>query len=257
MGKKVNPRHGSMGVWPRKRAKRIYPRVRSRPEVKDAIPIGFAGYKVGMTNVMGIDAYKNSLTKGQEISVPVTVIECPPMKIHSMRCYKPEGYGFGVSNEIFFKGSKHISRRVKFKVSPSDAINKINPDDYHHITITLSTQPSLTGIKKTPEIFELPIGGTNAEAIEFIKSHKDNDIKISDVFKEAELVDLHAVTKGKGFQGPVKRFGVSIRSHKSEKTKRGPGSLAGSWKGQGHMMWRVAFAGQMGFHQRTHYNSQI
>ncbi len=257
MGKRVNPRHGSMQVWPRKRAKRMQPRVRARPELKDAVPIGFAGYKVSMTNLIGIDAYKNSITKGHEINVPVTVIECPPLRIHSLRCYEPKGYGFAVSKEIFFKGSKFVDRRVKFKMSPSDALDKINPEDYAHITITFSTQPNLTGIKKTPEIFELPVGGSNKEVIEFVKAHKDSGVKISDVYKEGELIDLHAVTKGKGFQGPVKRFGVNIRSHKSEKTKRGPGSLAGSWKGQGHMMWRVAFAGQMGCHQRTQYNSQI
>ena len=63
MGKRVNPRHGSMQVWPRKRSKRIQPRIRSKPIIKDAIPVGFAGYKAGMTQVIGIDAYKNSLTK--------------------------------------------------------------------------------------------------------------------------------------------------------------------------------------------------
>jgi large subunit ribosomal protein L3 len=254
MGKRVNPRHGSMQVWPRKRAKKAYPKVRSKPKIKEPVPVGFAGYKVGMTHIIGIDAYKNSVSKGQEVSVPVTVIECPPLRLHSLRCYTPKGYGFGVSKEIFFKSNKSIIRRVIFKESPANSLDSINPDDYHHLTITLSTQPTF---KKTPEIFELSIGGTNTEALEFVKAHKDIGVKVSDIFKEGEMIDLHAITKGKGTQGPVKRFGVSIRSHKSEKTKRGPGSLAGSWKGQGHMMWRVAFAGQMGYHQRTLYNGQI
>ncbi len=254
MGKRVNPRHGSMQVWPRKRSKRIQPRIRSKPIIKDAVPVGFAGYKAGMTQIIGIDAYKNSLTKGQEVAIPVTVIECPPLRIHSLRCYSSKGYGFAVVNEIFFKSNKNVLRRVLFKESPSGAITKINPDDYHHFSITLSTQPTF---KKTPEIFELSIGGSNADALEFVKTHVTTGVKVSDVYKEGELVDFHAVTKGKGTQGPVKRFGVNIRSHKSEKNIRGPGSLAGSWKGQGHMMWRVAFAGQVGFHQRTHYNGQI
>ena len=67
---------------------------------------------------------------------------------------------------------------------------------------------------------------------------------------------MHAITKGKGFQGPVKRFGVAIRNHKSEKTVRGPGSLGG-WISQAHVMYRVAHAGQMGMHQRTHYNNLL
>jgi large subunit ribosomal protein L3 len=252
--KRVNPRHGSMQVWPRKRAKKIYPRVRTRINLKEALPIGFAGYKVGMTHVIATDSYKNSLTKGQDISVPVTVIECPPLRIHSLRAYIPKGYGFGVSKEIFFKPNKNIIKRVLFKESSADSLDKINPDDYSYFTITFSTNPPF---KKKPEIFELSLGGTNKEVIEFVKKHKESGVKISDVFKEGELVDTHSITKGKGTQGPVKRFGVSIRSHKSEKTKRGPGSISGGWYGQAHMMWRVAFAGQMGFHQRTQYNSQI
>ena len=53
---------------------------------------------------------------------------------------------------------------------------------------------------------------------------------------------------------PVKRFGVMLRHHKSEKTIRGPGSL-GPW--HGHRQYRVPKAGQMGFHQRIEYNKQI
>ncbi|MBI5072518.1 50S ribosomal protein L3, partial [Candidatus Woesearchaeota archaeon] len=44
--------------------------------------------------------------------------------------------------------------------------------------------------------------------------------------------------------------------HKSEKTKRGPGSLGG-WISQAHFMYRVAHAGQMGYHNRTEWNKWI
>ena len=80
------------------------------------------------------------------------------------------------------------------------------------------------------------------------------DVKITDVFAAGQQVDSHSISKGKGLQGPVKRFGVSIRRHKSEKTKRGPGSL-GPWHGP--LNWTVAHAGQMGVHQRTEYNKWI
>ena len=39
----------------------------------------------------------------------------------------------------------------------------------------------------------------------------EREIKLGEVFKEGELVDIHAVTKGKGFQGGVKRHGFSGR----------------------------------------------
>jgi len=76
------------------------------------------------------------------------------------------------------------------------------------------------------------------------------------VFEEGNWADIRGISTGKGYQGPVKRFGIAIRHHKSEKTKRGPGSLGG-WSAQGHVMYRVAHAGQMGFHQRIEYNKQI
>src|SRR3989344_3299263 len=98
--------------------------------------------------------------------------------------------------------------------------------------------------------------GSIKDKFEYAKQNIGKEIKITDIFKEGELVDIHGVSKGKGTQGPVKRFGISIRSHKAEKTKRGPGSLGG-WRGQGHMMYRVAHAGQMGYHTRTEYNKWL
>ena len=77
---------------------------------------------------------------------------------------------------------------------------------------------------------------------------------MQDVFAPGQWVDVHAVTKGKGVQGPVRRFGVSLRSHKSEKGTRGPGNL-GPWTG--NRSWTVAHAGQTGLHTRTERNKWL
>ncbi|HIH43271.1 TPA: 50S ribosomal protein L3, partial [Candidatus Woesearchaeota archaeon] len=46
-----------MQYWPRSRAKRIYPAVKYwAANVKDIKPLGFAGYKVGMTHILYTDA---------------------------------------------------------------------------------------------------------------------------------------------------------------------------------------------------------
>ena len=55
---------------------------------------GFAGYKAGMTHVMMIDDRPRSLTEGMEISVPVTVLEVPPMNVVAVRAY--ENYNGGL-----------------------------------------------------------------------------------------------------------------------------------------------------------------
>ena len=127
------------------------------------------------------------------------------------------------------------------------------PESFDEIRLVAYTQPRLTGLKKTPELFELAIGGKDANSkLEYARQLLDREIKLSDVFKEKQYLDTHSVSKAKGHQGTVKRFGVRIRQHKSEKTKRGIGTL-GSWH-PNRVDFRVAQAGKMGFHQRTEYN---
>jgi large subunit ribosomal protein L3 len=77
MGNIRFPRAGSLQYWPRKRSRRVHARVRSWQTVKDAKPLAFAGYKVGMTHIIYTDNKANSMTKGSDISMPVTIIECP------------------------------------------------------------------------------------------------------------------------------------------------------------------------------------
>ncbi|MGV8141255.1 MAG: 50S ribosomal protein L3, partial [Candidatus Woesearchaeota archaeon] len=97
MAKIHQPRHGSMQYWPRVKAKRQYATVRSwNTNHKDAI-LGFMGYKAGMTHVMAIDNRKSSITKGEEVFVPVTVIECPPLKVAGIRLYRQAYAGKQVS----------------------------------------------------------------------------------------------------------------------------------------------------------------
>lgn len=255
------PRKGSMGYWPRKRAKKSYPRIKgwSKQAFDKSIPLGFAGYKVGMTHIMGVDNKKTSPTKGDDIRLPVTVIECPPLKIFCARFYKINAYNVFVSNDFFFKPSKDLQRKISIpkKIPDIKELDKINPDDYTDIAILVYTQPKLSGLgKKRPEIFELKFSGSNKDKLDFIKAHTDKEISIEEIFKESQFIDVHAVSKGKGTQGPVRRFGIGLKSHKSEKGRRQPGSR-GPWRGQQHIMYRTAYSGQTGFHQRLQMNIQI
>ncbi len=255
MPKAHNPRHGSMQVWPRKRAKRMYPRVRTYPSAQGVL--GFAGYKAGMTHVIATDAGKNSMTKGEDISIPVTVIECPPLRIFGVRFYKKGYQGKEALVDVLAKPSKDLSRKLSVPKKELKTLDSVKVDDYVDIVLLVQTQPRLTGIgKKKPDVFELAVGGSLEEKLAFAKENLGKEISVKDVLKEGQFIDIHAVTKGKGFQGPVKRFGIKVRAQKAEKTKRGPGSLGG-WISQGHVMYRIAHAGQMGFHNRVDYNKQV
>ena len=250
------PRKGSMQYWPRKRARRQYARVRSWAELDETKLMGFAGYKVGMTHCTIIDNKKTSMTKDQEISCPLTVIECPPLKAASIRFYKQTINGSKLISEIFAENlDKELERKI---LSIKKIKNKIEDiKDFDDVTMLVYTQPKLTGIgKKKPELFEVGIGGKKEEKVNYAKEKLGKEINVNDVFSEGQQLDVHSITKGKGFQGPVKRFGISLKRHKSEKGRRAPGSLGG-WQGQMHTMWRVAHAGRMGYNLRTEYNKWL
>lgn len=252
--KKGKPRSGSMQFWPRVRAKKTVARVRSYPKSKEAKLLGFAAYKAGMTHTLITGQDKNKMNAGQETFTPVTILECPPMKIASARLYK----NGQPTKQINFKTEKELSRKINLpkKTNGNEELDKITTEHFDEIRVQVYTLPKLIDLKKTPELFELAIGGTPEEQLEYVKNNYDKPITVSDVLAEGSIVDAHAVTKGKGFQGPVKRFGISLTAKKSEKARRNPGSLGG-WKSQAHVMYRVAHAGQTGYHLRTQHNNLI
>ncbi len=259
MPKTHHPRRGSMGFSPRKRAKSETPHIRSWPEGGDKPKLqGFLGYKAGMTHAHVVDYRPTSTTSGKEVIMPVSVVETPPLKIAAIRAYQKTVYGLKTIGEIWMdKLDPELSRRIPVSKNKKeknwDLLN--NADD---IRVIVYTQPKLvTGVpKKTPEIREIRIGGgTLEEQIEYAKNILGNEVKVTDVIKEGDMLDIIAVTKGKGFQGHVKRWGVKLLYHKNSKHRRMIGT-AGSW----HPNWvqaTVPQAGQMGYHQRTEYNKRV
>ncbi|MBW2977047.1 50S ribosomal protein L3 [Candidatus Woesearchaeota archaeon] len=261
MPQKRTPRSGSLQYWPRKRSKRIFARVRSWAKSKDAKPLGFAGYKVGMTHLIVNDNRKASTTAGIDIFCPATIIECPPLKAASIKFYKNTINGSKLVSELLAEDlDKELKRAIvlpkKQKKSDAKAEKKI-ASDFDYVRLLVYTLPGLTGIgKKKPEVFEIAVGGSKEEQLNYAKSKLGKEIDISEVFNEGQQLDMHTVSKGKGVQGPVKRFGISLKRHKTEKSRRNPGSLGG-WRAQGHIMWRQAKAGKMGYHIRTERNKLL
>jgi len=78
MPKEHRPRRGSMGFSPRKRSESPIPHFSSWPDIDGTPKVqGFAGYKAGMTHATIVDYRPTSTTSGQEVQVPVTVVEVP------------------------------------------------------------------------------------------------------------------------------------------------------------------------------------
>jgi large subunit ribosomal protein L3 len=125
------------------------------------------------------------------------------------------------------------------------------------VAALVSTVPSGVGLsQKEPIVFEVGIGGGDAKSqIEYAVSLIGKGVKFAEVFKPGMYVDVLGVTKGKGFEGPVTRFGVKRKQHKSRKSVRAIGVL-GPWH-PAAVMYTAARAGQMGFHQRTETGKRI
>ena len=266
MAKARRPRKGSLQFYPRKRTKRQTARVRAWSNQKEAKLLGFAGYKVGMTHITFTDTRPNALTKDETIAWPCTIIECPPLKAIGIRYYTPSHRV--VADQFAPVLDKELARKISLpKSKKSDTPKQEEPaktskkesdnKSYDDLVLLIATQPKLASLgKKKPELFEMAIGGKKEEKEAYARNMLGKEINVSDIFNPGEYIDIHAITKGKGLQGPVKRFGISLKIHKSEKGRRNPGSL-GSWKGQVNVMWKVAHAGQMGYFQRTEYNKCI
>jgi large subunit ribosomal protein L3 len=257
--KRKRPRRGSLSVWPRKRAKRISPYVKNWAKSKQVKPLGFAGYKAGMSSVLIVDNRPKSPTKGEEIARPVTILETPPMKVFGIRLYKKTSYGLQAFGEVWADNfEKELGRKLKLPKKKKQTLEKLKEKlpQASEVRLLTHTKPYETGFgKKTPEILEIPIGGSVEEQFNYAVSVLGKEISINDVFKAGQFIDVHAVTKGKGFEGDIKRFGVKLASHKAEFGRRhratmGPITPAVT-------AWWIAMPGQMGFHKRTDYNKQI
>jgi large subunit ribosomal protein L3 len=258
------PKHGSLAYLPRKRAKKLLARIRYWPKIEAETPrlLGFMGYKAGMTYVFAIEDRKRSPNYGKEIMRPATIIETPPMLVCAVRAYAKNAYGLQTITEAWMKDPPEELERVftlPENFNTEENLKKIeeNLDKIAKIRVIAITQPKQTSVpKKKPDMAEIEVGGgTIQQQFEYAKSLLGKTVNPTEIFKEGQYIDVIAVSTGKGFQGPVKRWGVTILQHKGRKTKRGIATL-GPWNPH-HVMYSVPRAGQMGFHQRTEYNKRI
>jgi large subunit ribosomal protein L3 len=262
MARSHKPVSGSRGFWPKKRASRIYGSITSHPISKETVPLDFAGYKAGMTTVIVLDGRKASVTHGQEIVKPATIIDCPSLSVAAVRLYKKTPYGMHTLTDIWAeKVSKDLARKTELPGKP-DTKKKLDEmekaiDSISDIRLMVHTRPRDSGIgKKKPELFEMCLGGNVKDKWAYAKQKLGGEIKAEEVFKEGDWIDVKAVSIGKGYQGPVKRFGVKIRGRKHTKKRRHIGNIGP--RNVAHVLaGRIAMAGQMGFQTRTEYNKRI
>jgi len=261
--RKHGPKRGSLAYLPRGRAASAVGRIRFWPEVEEGPALlGFMGYKAGMTHVFMVEDRPGSPNLGKEIIYPATVLEVPPITVCALRAYVKNQYGLQTFTEAWMKDPpKDFDRVVVLPehFNTEQGLKKMEEgfDKIVEFRLLAATQPRLAGPpKKKPDIMEIKVdGGTVKEQFEYAKSLLGKTVSITDVFKEGQFIDVVSISKGKGFQGPVKRWGVRILQDKSRKTKRGIATL-GAWH-PARVLYSISRAGQMGYHQRIEYNKRI
>ena len=222
-----------------------------------------------MTHVVLIDDEPDSPREGMEETVPVTVVETPPMRAVALRAYEDTPYGLRPLTDVWtdeFHGEldrvldvpeSHDADAAEEQVR--DALDAGELGDVR--LVTHSVPGDVPGVpKKAPDVMETRVGGGSlADRLDYgLDLVADGgEHAMTDVFRAGEYADVAAVTTGKGTQGPVKRWGVQKRKgkHARQGWRRRIGNL-GPWN-PSRVRSTVPQQGQTGYHQRTELNKRL
>ncbi|KAI9178477.1 hypothetical protein LWI28_026989 [Acer negundo] len=242
-----HPRHGSLGFLPRKRAARHRGKVKAFPKDDPTKPCrltAFLGYKAGMTHIVRDVEKPGSKLHKKETCEAVTIIETPPVVVVGVVGYVKTPRGLRSLCTVW---AQHLNEELE-KMKKYCTI----------IRVLAHTQiRKMPGLKqKKAHLMEIQVnGGDVAKKVEYAYSFFEKQIPIDAVFQKDEMIDIIGVTKGKGYEGVVTRWGVT---RLPRKTHRGLRKVAciGAWH-PARVSFTVARAGQNGYHHRTEMNKKI
>ncbi|MQM12852.1 hypothetical protein Taro_045770 [Colocasia esculenta] len=216
----------------------------------------------------------------KEACEAVTIIETPPMVVVGVVGYVKTPRGLRSLNTIW---AQHLSEEVKRRFyknwyrSKKKAFTKYakkydtaeGKEDIHAqlekmkkyssvVRVLAHTQiKKMKGLKqKKAHLMEIQVnGGTVPEKVDFAYGLFEKQVPVDAVFQKDEMIDIIGVTKGKGYEGVVTRWGVT---RLPRKTHRGLRKVAciGAWH-PARVSFTVARAGQNGYHHRTEINKKI
>lgn len=236
-------------------------RIRNWPEINSERPklLGYAGFKVGCIQIVSIDDREKTPNHGKQLVSLGTVVATPPISIIGIRGYHDDNDGAHALFDVYSSDMpKEVSRlfTVKPKEGSLDKAEKLL-NKVSELFAVVAVFPNTAGLEqKKPYVFEVAVkGGDLKKQFDFLKNLFGKQVKVEEVFELGTTVDVASVTKGKGIEGPITRWGVKKKQHKSRKTVRAVGSLGPI--SPASIMYTVPRAGQRGFHQRVEYNKRI
>ncbi len=125
------------------------------------------------------------------------------------------------------------------------------------IRVICHTQVHLLKLRqKKAHLMEIQVnGGSVDQKVDWAKDHLEQEVRVGEVFSNNENIDTLGVTKGKGKEGVISRWGVTrlpVKSHRGHRKV----ACIGAWH-PAAVRWTVARAGQRGYHHRTQMNSKV
>lgn len=181
-----------------------------------------------IATTIGLIGYKRGMTRlftDDGVSIPVTVVEAFPNRVTQVKTQENDGY----SAIQITTGSKRADK----------------------ITKPMAGHYAKAGEEPGVGLWEFV---TDANSPEFSVG---SQLKV-DIFKTGQFVDVRGVTKGKGFQGVIKKyhFATQDATHGNSLSHRAPGSI-GQRQSPGRVFKGKKMCGQMGNKFRTIQNLEI
>jgi large subunit ribosomal protein L3 len=259
--KHSQPRRGSLAYLPRGRAKSMEARIRTWPEQDGDQPklLAHAGFKAGCIRIASIDDRDKTPNFGKQLVSLGTVVVTPPITVVGVRGYAKDRYGLDSIFDVYAKDLPKELLRLFVAKSDEKTLELVEKSlgrttDLFAIAAVFPRHAGRE--QKKPYVFEVAVkGGDITKQFAFLKDLLGKEIKVDQVFQKGGDVDVAAITKGKGIEGPITRWGVKKKQHKSRKSVRALGTLGPI--SPATIMYTVPRAGQRGFHQRTQYNNRI
>jgi len=237
------------------------------------------GYKAGSTHVVReVDRSGTKLHK-KEVVETVTILETPPLVVVGVVGYTqtPRGlrtlttvWAAHLSNEVlrrFYKNWYRSKKKAFTKYAKNYAADKKTTTIDRELArikkycqvvrVIAHTQISALNLRqKKAHILEIQVnGGSVAEKVDFATKLFEQKVGVDTVFEENEMIDVCAVTKGKGFEGVTTRWGTRRLPRKTHKGLRKVACI-GAWH-PARVAFSVARAGQNGFYHRTEVNKKV
>lgn len=279
-----HPRCGSLAYLPKRRTRHHRGRVRHFPKDDASKPVhltAFCGYKAGMTHVVKhFERREGKKLIKKDIVQSASIVECPPMKVVGLVGYieTPRGmrqlstvWAANLDNDVkrrFYKNwvaaKKKAFSKYADRYKEDDKSKRSIKRDLERIKkyckvvrVLCATQVRKLNFRQVKShVMEIQVnGGSVAQKVDWAYGKFEQEVAVGEVFAENEVIDTIGVTKGKGTQGVIKRFGVT---RLPRKTHRGLRKVAciGAWH-PAAVKWTVARRGQLGYHSRTELNKKI